>query len=356
MSSVPSSISGDKALQKRLASVQVLIADPDTRIAEVVRRVLQGFGFNNIVLVKDGQAAMDRMKNENIDLLICEWSMEPVGGLELIKFLRSDPKSPSVDLPIIMLTGQTERYHVEEARDSGVTEYLAKPFTAKTLSHRLIQVIEHPRMFIQAPSFVGPDRRRKSDKQKSGKSEYRRTSTEEMIKKAKRMPDGRMKYVADDGTEIFLSPPNNQMKRKIGPSLKMSDILSPDVIENAQAALHDAKDDFIEWIMLDMERMEKAYADLKADMNNLEAKNEVQKIAFNVMSQSGSFNFPLGTQVGKLMHDYVRDHEKSNITVIRKHIDMLYVIFQKRIEGTDQEIAHEVVTMLQTLIRKFKDM
>lgn len=353
MQNVPPSIAKDKALQKRLASVHVLIADPDTRIAEVVRRVLQGFGFNNISLVKDGQAAMDRMKNENIDLLICEWDMKPVGGLELIQYIRKDPTSPTFDLPIIMLTGQTERYHVEEARDNGVTEYLAKPFTAKTLSHRLIQVIEHPRMFIQAPSFVGPDRRRKS-KAKGSSNDYRRTSTEEMIKKAKRMPDGRMKYTSPEGMEIFLSPPNNQMKRKIGPSLKMTDILSPDVIEHAQAALHNAKDDFIEWIMLDMERMEKAYKDLKADLKNAEAKGEVQKIAFNVMSQSGSFNFPLGTQVGKLLHDYVRDTDPPNITVVRKHIDMLYVIFQKRIEGTDQEIAHEVITMLQTLIKKFE--
>ena len=101
-----------------------------------------------------------------------------------------------------------------------------------------------------------------------------------------------------------------------------------------------------------MERLEKAYKDLYEDMSNQDARNEVQKIAFNVMSQSGSFNFPLGTQVGKLLHDYTRDAPKLNITVVRKHIDMLYVIFQKRIEGTDQEIAHEVINMLQTLIEK----
>ena len=243
--SLPPSIANNKALQKRLASVHVLIADPDNRIAEVVRRVLQGFGFYNIVLVKDGQAAIERMKNEQIDLLICEWDMEPVGGLELIQFIRKDPKSPSNDLPIIMLTGQTEMYHVTEARDSGVTEYLAKPFTAKTLSHRLIQVIEHPRMFIEAPNFVGPDRRRKSEKNKKNSDKYKRTPIEEMLKKAKRMPDGRMKYVADDGSEIFLSAPNNQMKRKIGTGVKMTEILAPDVIEHAQAALHSAKDDFI---------------------------------------------------------------------------------------------------------------
>ena len=78
----------------------------------------------------------------------------------------------------------------------------------------------------------------------------------------------------------------------------------------------------------------------------------MQQIAFNIMSQSGSFNFPLGTQVGKLLHDYMRDAKSPNLTVVRKHVDTLYVIFQKRMEGTDQAVHSEIIHTLTSLIKK----
>jgi DNA-binding response OmpR family regulator len=77
--------------------------------------------------------------------------------------VRTDDDSPNMFLPIIMMTGHTERARIFSARDAGVTEFLAKPVTAKSLLMRLTNIIEHPRPFVRAKGYFGPDRRRRSE-------------------------------------------------------------------------------------------------------------------------------------------------------------------------------------------------
>ncbi len=150
-------------LAHRLASIPVLIVDPDMPIANLVRNVLRSVGFENVRVAKDGKDALDILLSSPVDLLITDWRMEHMDGVSLLRFLRSDPNSPNRFVPIIMLTGRAERRDVEEARDAGVTEYMVKPVTAKALFERIVQVVENPRSFILAKAYKGPDRRRGRD-------------------------------------------------------------------------------------------------------------------------------------------------------------------------------------------------
>lgn len=150
-------------LSARLAKVEVLIVDPDVKIATLVRDVLKYVGFDRISFAHDGQEAVDILKRKEIDLLITDWQMGPMDGIRLVHYVRSNPESPAPYLPIIMLTGKAERNDVEIARDVGVTEFLVKPFSAKSLFERLVLVIENPRSFIMARQYRGPDRRRRTD-------------------------------------------------------------------------------------------------------------------------------------------------------------------------------------------------
>ena len=146
-----------------LRHVNVLIADPDERIRALVRDVLKQAGFSNIIVVDCGKSAIDTNRKEDIDLLITDWRMSPVNGIQLMEYLRKDPSSPNPYLPIIMLTGKAEMKDVATARDTGVTEFLVKPFAAKTLYERLVMVIENPRSFIISEDYHGPNRRRRTD-------------------------------------------------------------------------------------------------------------------------------------------------------------------------------------------------
>lgn len=144
-----------------LAKVGVLIADGDRRIAMVVREVLESLGFSAIHLAHDGTEAIKIMNSERIDMLITDWRMAPMDGISLVKYLRTDKDSPNRFVPIIMLTGYVGKEHVEIARDVGVTEFVVKPFSAKTLCDRIVLLIDNPRGFVMNKNFVGPDRRRR---------------------------------------------------------------------------------------------------------------------------------------------------------------------------------------------------
>lgn len=96
--------------------------------------------------------------------------MQPYDGIELIRRIRRDPRSPNKFVPIIMMTGYSHRARVEQARDMGVTEFLVKPFTAKDLYTRIEQLIERPRQFVDAGegTYFGPDRRRRRKEEYAG--------------------------------------------------------------------------------------------------------------------------------------------------------------------------------------------
>jgi two-component system, chemotaxis family, chemotaxis protein CheY len=146
----------------RLAQIGVLIADEDRRIALIVRSVLESLGFYIIHLVPDGQQALEKLRAEKIDMVITDWQMSPMNGISLVKYLRTAEDSPNRFIPIIMLTGNADRHHVEAARDIGVTEFVVKPFSARTLCDRIVLLIDNPRSFIMSGRFTGPDRRRRS--------------------------------------------------------------------------------------------------------------------------------------------------------------------------------------------------
>jgi DNA-binding response OmpR family regulator len=146
---------------KQLRDIYVLVVDDDHRIAQLTRSVLKSLGFQNIYLEHSAEDAMEFLKCNTIDMIICDWMMNDMDGVEMIELLRKDIKNPNQLAPVIMLSGNSERPQIETARDAGVTEYVMKPFTAKSLCNRIIAIIDNPRSFIVSPKFSGHNRRRR---------------------------------------------------------------------------------------------------------------------------------------------------------------------------------------------------
>lgn len=144
-----------------LENVRVLIVDDQDFIRSLLRHILGVLGCKQITDSSNGKAAWEIIRDNPPDLLIVDWEMEPMNGIELIKKVRSDPASPDKFMPIIMITAHSERPRIIAAREAGVNEFVMKPVSAKTLFSRLNAVIEHPRRFVRAGKYFGPDRRRK---------------------------------------------------------------------------------------------------------------------------------------------------------------------------------------------------
>ncbi len=150
------------------SSFSVLIIDDNRFIRAMVVDLCRSFGFRTVMDVEDAPTALSLMRQMPFDFVICDWEMQPLDGHDFVKMIRTAKDSPNRFLPIIMLTGHTEVQRVYEARDAGVTEFLAKPISAKTLLTRFCTVIDKPRPFIQAPGYFGPDRRRRSSADYTG--------------------------------------------------------------------------------------------------------------------------------------------------------------------------------------------
>lgn len=129
-------------------------------MCQIVKDILMMLGATQVVTARDSEKAIQNLRAGGIDILITEWNLKPRTGLELLDWLRTDALSPDRMMPVIMLTANSEMDYVVESRDKGVTEFLAKPFTADGMYRRLVSVIARPRDFVSVPSYFGPDRRR----------------------------------------------------------------------------------------------------------------------------------------------------------------------------------------------------
>ncbi len=139
--------------------LNIMIVDDNVSMRHLLKEILLAFGIVRIAECSDGKEALLHLKSFHADAIFADWMMEPMSGLELAKTIRTESDRPYI--PIIMLTGHTERHRVEEARDAGITEFLAKPISANSVYQRLQEIIQRPRSFIKAPGFAGPDRRRR---------------------------------------------------------------------------------------------------------------------------------------------------------------------------------------------------
>jgi two-component system, chemotaxis family, chemotaxis protein CheY len=141
-------------------SLKALIVEDNTHMRSLLRALLNSAGIKDVSEAIHGQAGMEALRERKIDLVLTDLAMAPMDGLELTRHVRNDENSPNPFVPIIMITGHTERYRVEAARDAGVTEFLAKPITAHNLFARITEILERPRAFVRCDSYFGPDRRR----------------------------------------------------------------------------------------------------------------------------------------------------------------------------------------------------
>ena len=144
-----------------LDKVSILVVEDMLPMLTLTKSLLHIFGFRDIYTARDGAEAYDVFLEKKPDFVITDWHMPTMGGLELINKIRSDEGSANPYIPIILMTGYSSRKRVESARDNGMTEFLMKPYTAKDLYNKIVQLIEKPRPFIKSDEFTGPDRRRR---------------------------------------------------------------------------------------------------------------------------------------------------------------------------------------------------
>ncbi len=146
-----------------LSLLSVLVVDDNGHMRALVKSILHALGVKEVRDVSDAVDAFRELQYFAADVIIVDWNMEPIDGIEFTRLVRTAKDSPNPFVPIIMLSGHTELFRVSQARDSGINEYLAKPISAKSLYGRILSIIGNPRPFIRSNHYFGPDRRRRDD-------------------------------------------------------------------------------------------------------------------------------------------------------------------------------------------------
>lgn len=119
--------------------LKILVVDDFATMRKIIKNILTQLGFKNIFEADDGTSALEVLKKEKIDIIISDWNMPKMNGLELLKKVKGDPNLK--DIIFIMVTAEAQKDNVIEAIKHGVNQYIVKPFTPETLKEKLEKVL-----------------------------------------------------------------------------------------------------------------------------------------------------------------------------------------------------------------------
>src|SRR5215470_8504879 len=170
--------------------LRFLVIDDNVHMRRILRTLLHGFGARDVHEAEDGAAGLEAFTNYSPDIILADWAMPIFDGIELTEMIRQPGANANPYVPIIMLTGHSDRPRVMAARDAGVTEIMVKPISANSLYQRVLNVVANPRPFIKTNTYFGPDRRRNvnpsytgPERRKGGKADFIKQSA--LIDKAR---------------------------------------------------------------------------------------------------------------------------------------------------------------------------
>ena len=118
-------------------NMNILVVDDYQTMIRIIRNLLKQLGFNNVDDAADGKAALEKTSSKNYGLILSDWNMEPMTGLDLLKHVRASGSK----VPFILVTAESKAENIIAAREAGVNNYIVKPFNADTLKTKLSQVL-----------------------------------------------------------------------------------------------------------------------------------------------------------------------------------------------------------------------
>jgi two-component system chemotaxis response regulator CheY len=118
--------------------MKILIVDDFATMRRIVKNILVQLGYKQIIEADDGTTAVDVLKQEKVDLIISDWNMPKMTGLDLLKHVRADDDMK--DTPFIMVTAEAQQDNIIMAVKAKVSQYIVKPFTAETLGEKIDKI------------------------------------------------------------------------------------------------------------------------------------------------------------------------------------------------------------------------
>ena len=116
-------------------NMKVLVVDDFATMRRIVKNILKQIGFTNIMEAEDGKSALNMLQSDKFDLIMCDWNMPEMPGIELLGKVRADEQLKGI--PFVMVTAEAQKENIIEAVKAGVNSYIVKPFTAEIVEQKL---------------------------------------------------------------------------------------------------------------------------------------------------------------------------------------------------------------------------
>ena len=300
-------------MKVKFAPLHILVAEDLQPMRELIREVLRAMGVGDITVARDGEDAYHKYMTYSPDIIITDWDMPGCDGLELAQKIRRSKKSPNRKIPIIMVSGFTSPPKISEARDCGVTEFMAKPFSSGDIAKKILHIVNSPREFVIAPGFVGPSRRRRVSE--DDEAEQKRGTTP---------------------SSVTILEPDKSLQAKTGIG-KLDD----ELVARGQSVIENNKIDFIP---IAREFSNKLYeAILIAEKDKTKSRISLDNLIFPIMQLKANglvFKYDLISELSAIMLNFVENLQELDdyaLQIIRAYHTTLTHIINQEMEGSGGE-------------------
>lgn len=333
----------------------VLLVEDNVYVRNTFEDTLRHFQFGRVATASNGEEAIDYLKTMGgssggaLDLIISDLAMAPINGLLLLRWTRVSKESPNRMVPFMMLSGAADRDYVNSARDLGVTEFAAKPFSVTSVYERILEIVDYPRQFVTTQAYFGPDRRRRKEPAPS--------TGDRRVKEEK---DVIVVYSADKvvkpdkPSDVWYWKLPNNLKEKVAGGFSGGNVkgeLPQDLIAQAEEELDRASLDFANWALEYVSKLSDLCTEALMEPGRRAVFfDQIHTLALELRGQGGTFGYPLITTVGKMLYDCTgegcREDDKA-VEIVKCHIDSLRAILREKVAGDGGDLGRQLIKGLR---------
>ncbi|MFN3462046.1 MAG: response regulator [Oceanibaculum sp.] len=349
----------------RLDRLSILLVEDSDIIRKLLFSILRSLDVGQIHTARNGQEAIDFLVSRSrsglpgqapVDLILSDLVMSPTDGAMLLRWVRRSDDSPDRFMPFVMISGAVDRKRVQEMRDLGVSEFLAKPFSIAAIAAHLQAAIENPRQFVLTQDYFGPDRRRTSQEYEGPDKRIAKKNEVAVLYSARSLRS------VPGNTKCWIFRLPNRVKDKVlalGGSLEGG--IDPSLLRAAEQQIQKMESDYADWVR-DYARQLQAQHEIAVKDPGMAWKplREMNQIAHELRGQGSTFGYPLITTFGRSLYEYTAlDKDTTGVSpelleLIKAHIDGLRAVIADKVKGDGGAIGKELVRMLQIAVKKYK--
>ena len=341
-----------------LDRLSVFLIEDNAYVRTILANLLRQFRIGRVETAANGAEAIEHFKKQAVslervipDVILSDLIMTPINGMLVLRWIRTAKESPNRFMPFIMLSGAADEDYVKGSRDLGVSEFLAKPFSAESVYLKILEVIDRPRQFVTTTKYFGPDRRRQREEWTAKERRLNQDKDVSVVYSATKV----VKPTKPSDVWYFRLP--NSLKEKAG-GLGNSGVgeIPTALLEEAETQLQRDALDFTDWALDYLKKLSALCQEaLGKSGPRIKQFQEINLMAHELRGQGGTFGYPLITVFAKMLFDVTYDgcrEDDAAVEIVKAHIDAMRAVIREKIAGDGGEVGRALIQSLDTAIKK----